>query len=489
MSIKVRFPPSPTGYVHIGNIRSAFYNYLFAKKNNGTFILRIEDTDRDRYIDDAVESLISTLNRIGITYDEGPYIEDGKIVQRGDNGPYIQSERLDIYKKYAEKLVEDRRAYHCFCSKDRLVKLRNQQQLVKMQTKYDRHCTKLSKEEIDLKLSANEPYVLRLLIPEGETTFEDEIRGEITIDNQEIDDQVIMKSDGYPTYHLAVVVDDNLMGVTHVIRGEEWISSMPKHILLYESLGFNIPAFAHLPLILNKDKSKLSKRQGNVATEDYLKKGYLPKALLNFVALLGFNPRGDQEIYTIEELIDGFDLKKVNKSGAVFDIEKLNWMNSQYIKNMPKEELLVAVRPYLDAVEVEVSDDALLKICEIEKERLIVLSDIVENMDMYLTQPSYLPITLVWKKADEKDAKEQLLRMQDFISELDEEMFRDIPLIEEAIKGYISSNELSNGNVLWPLRVSLSGEANSPSPFELIWVFGKQESLQRIAHAIRLLSA
>src|SRR3989339_1833333 len=368
MNVKTRFSPSPTGFLHIGSLRTALYNYLFAKKHGGTFLVRVEDTDRERLVEGAVESLIRTLETVGITYDEGPILVDGRLSEKGPNGPYTQSQRLPIYKEHAQKLVEQGSAYYCFCSKERLEELRNQQQIAKLQTKYDRQCLKLDHEEISRRLAAGESHVIRLQIPDGETTFQDEIRGPITISNSEIDDQVLMKADGYPTDHLAVVVDDHLMGVTHIIRGEEWISSVPKHVLLYNAFGFPMPSFAHLPLILNADKSKLSKRQGDVAVEDYLAKGYLPEALVNFVALLGFNPTGDREIYPVEELIDAFDLSCVNKSGAVFDHQKLDWMNGQYIKQLTNEELVIRCKTFLEKAEMEIDTVLFEKICFVEKD-------------------------------------------------------------------------------------------------------------------------
>lgn len=485
MNVKTRFPPSPTGYLHVGSLRTALYNYFFAKKYNGKFLLRIEDTDRERYVEGAVESLIGTLERMKIDYDEGPVVRNGKIVEKGNNGPYVQSARLEIYKKYANQLVDSGHAYYCFCSKERLTKLREQQQAIKQTTKYDRNCLKLSAEEIQTKLQSGESNVIRMKIPDGKTMFHDEIRGDVTIDNQEIDDQVLLKADGFPTYHLAVVVDDYLMGVTHIIRGEEWISSVPKHVILYNWFGFPIPIFAHLPLILNPDKTKLSKRQGDVAVEDYLAKGFLEEALENFVSLLGFNPTADREIYTREELIEHFDLKKINKSGAVFDVNKLLWMNGQYIKKLSDEDFVSRVKPFLKG---KVEDDILRRICKIEKSRINLLSDISAVVDSYQSNPVYEKELLVWKKSDSKDAKLQLKNILEFISSIDEIVFNDPQLIEQAISRYIKDNDLENGNVLWPLRVSLSGAERSPSPFELLWVLQKQESLKRIEHAVKILS-
>ncbi len=326
-TVRVRFAPSPTGYLHIGGLRTALYNYLFAKNNNGKFILRIEDTDRNRYVEGAVENLISTLNWIGLKYDEGP---DAK----GEFGPYMQSQRLDIYKKYANDLLENGKAYCCFCTPERLQELREEQQRQKLpQAKYDKHCLNLTKDEIKEKLESGIPHVIRLNVPaDQKVTFDDVIRERVEFDTSNIDDQVLIKSDGFPTYHLANVVDDHLMKITHVIRGEEWLSSTPKHILLYDFFEWEKPVFAHLPLLLNPDRSKLSKRQGDVAVEDYQSKGYLKETLINFVALLGWNAGDDKEFYYLDELVEKFSLERVNKAGAVFDLQKLNWLNAEHLR-------------------------------------------------------------------------------------------------------------------------------------------------------------
>ncbi|MEK7620117.1 MAG: glutamate--tRNA ligase [Patescibacteria group bacterium] len=485
MNVKTRFPPSPTGFLHIGSLRTAFYNFLFAKKHDGTFLVRVEDTDRERLVEGAVESLIRTLETVGITYDEGPILVNGKLAEKGPNGPYTQSHRLEIYKEHAQMLALQGSAYYCFCSKERLEELRNQQTIAKLQTKYDRHCLKLDKEEISRRLAARESYVIRLLIPDGETTFHDEIRGNITISNSEIDDQVLMKADGFPTYHLAVVVDDHLMGVTHIIRGEEWISSVPKHVILYKAFGFPMPLFAHLPLILNADKSKLSKRQGDVAVEDYLAKGYLPEALVNFVALLGFNPTGDREIYTVQELIDAFDLSRVNKSGAVFDRTKLDWMNGQYIRSIDSSRLFELVKPFWGTAS-GLEDTQKEKILAVEKERLTTLGELAQRAQMYLELPDYTAETLVWKKADAQDALMHLKNLETLMGSID---LSSRELIEGAIKKYIGDNGYQNGNVLWPMRVALSGQAQSAGPFDLLWVLGKEEGLTRIHTAITKLAS
>ncbi len=418
MKIVTRIAPSPTGYMHIGSLRTALYNYFYAKKHGGKFLLRVEDTDRTRYVEGSVEALIRMFHRMGIVYDEGPFIEQNRLVEKGEHGPYFQSERLSLYAEYAKKLIEKEGAYYCFCSADRLKEVREIQQAAKQPTKYDRHCKGLSQEEIQSRLQKNEPHVIRLFVPNGSTVFHDEIRGDIQIENSEIDDQVLMKTDGFPTYHLGVVVDDHLMNVTHVIRAEEWISSTPKHIILYQLFGWDLPVYAHLPLILNKDRSKLSKRQGDVAVEDFLDKGYLPEALINYISLLGFNPSGEKEIYTLAELIEGFDLSRVNKSGAIFDVEKLMWVNGEYLKQKTLEELMELVTPFLKKARLEMDEVFLKKIITIEKDRLVTLEKLSESARIYMSVLEYDPALLVWKKSDLVDAKKQLTDIFAFIQSL-----------------------------------------------------------------------
>ncbi len=487
MSVRTRFAPSPTGYLHVGGLRTALYNYLFAKRHGGAFLLRVEDTDRTRYVPGAVESLIRVLDRMGLGYDEGPMLEEGRVTQRGDRGPYIQSERTDLYQEHARLLLEKGAAYRCFCSSDRLESVRSQQELAKLPTKYDRTCLRLTPEEIESKRSANEPHVIRLRIPDGETVFTDLIRGAITIQNSEVDDQVLLKSDGFPTYHLANVVDDHLMEITHVIRGEEWLSSVPKHLALYHAFGWTPPAFAHLPLILNPDRSKLSKRQGDVAVEDYLARGYLPEALLNFVALLGFNPKADQELYDLRELAELFDIERVNKSGALFAREKLDWMNGAYIRKKTADELVELCRPFVSASGQTVEETAFKKICTVEQERLVLLSDMVEKVKAYGELPDYPASLLVWKKSSAEDARTELSAIRPVLQALPAETFSTIPLLDEAIRRYIEESGRQNGPVLWPLRVALSGASASPSPFELLWVLGREEADRRIEEALKRL--
>ena len=335
-NIRVRFAPSPTGYLHVGGLRTALYNYLFAKRNNGTFILRIEDTDRKRFVEGAVDNLISALKWCGLEFDEGPNTQ-------GNYGPYMQSQRLDLYKEYSENLIYSGHAYYCFCTQERLESLREEQQRQKLpQAKYDKHCLHLTQEEIKSNLDSGKQHVIRLNVPaDNIITFDDIIREKVSFNSSNIDDQVLIKGDGYPTYHLANVIDDHLMGITHVIRGEEWLSSTPKHILLYNFFKWEIPIFAHLPLLLNPDRSKLSKRQGDVSVEDYRSKGYLKEALVNFVALLGWNAGDDKEFYDMQALIDNFSLERVNKAGAVFDPEKLNWLNSEHLRKKEDKEIIL----------------------------------------------------------------------------------------------------------------------------------------------------
>ena len=486
MSVRTRFAPSPTGYLHIGNLRTVLYNYFFAKKHGGDFILRIEDTDQTRFVPGAIESLIKVLKTLEIKTDEGPALTpDGTIIEVGQNGPYVQSKRLEIYREHAQVLLEKGLAYYCFCSSERLDTVRKENELAKLPTRYDRHCLKLTPEEIKNKLAAGEKYVIRLRVPEGATEFDDLVYGHVKFENKEIDDQVLLKSDGFPTYHLAVVIDDHLMEISHIIRADEWLSSTPKHVILYKAFGWQIPVFAHVPLILNPDHSKLSKRQGDVAVEDYLKKGYLPEALNNFIALCGFNPKGDQEIYSMQEFTDLFDIEKVNKSGAIFDKEKLNWMNSQYIHKLSVDELTALCSPYVTEAGIDVSPELLKKICTVERERLVLLSDIVEKINSYQKLPDYQPEILVWKKSSREEALENLQKIIPLFKTLD---LSSVELIEQAIREYIVSNGLSNGAVLWPLRAALSGSATSPSPFELIWVLGKDESLKRLARGIEVLT-
>ncbi len=486
MNIRVRIAPSPTGYMHIGTLHTVLFNYFFARQQGGAFIIRIEDTDQKRFVDGALESLLKTLTTLGLEHDEGPVLNaDGTLSEKGSFGPYIQSKRLDIYKPYVEQLLEKGEAYVCFCTAERLEEMRAAQTAAKQTPKYDRHCLALSKDEVEAR-KKTEPFVIRMKVPEGSTTFDDAVRGPITIKHSEVDDQVLLKSDGFPTYHLAVVVDDHLMEITHVLRGEEWLPSTPKQVILCQMFGWESPVFAHIPLLLNADKKKLSKRQGDVAAEDFLSKGYLVDTLINFVGTLGFNPKSDEEIYSKAQLIELFDLSKVNRSGAVMNIEKLDWMNHQYIAKLDEQKLYEAVKPF--APEIDFTNPIALRALQIEKSRANRLTDFAASLAPYLGIPAYVPTILVWKKADAEDAKKNLENIRAILSGAGEEAFADITLIEGLIKEYISTNALQNGNVLWPLRVALSGAEKSASPFELLWVLGRGESLKRIENALNLLA-
>ncbi len=489
--IKTRFAPSPTGYLHVGNIRSGLYSYLFAKKHGGKLVLRIEDTDRERHVEDGVESILKILAWIGIVPDEGPQLEGGKIVQIGENGPYIQSERLEIYKKYAQELLEAGHAYYCFCTSERLEKLRADQQAKKRPTGYDGHCLSVDPKEAKQKVEVGEKHVIRLkMLKSGETVFNDMIRGEVRFKNELVDDQVLIKSDGFPTYHFAVVVDDHLMGITNIIRGDEWISSVPKHVQLYKYFGWEVPQMAHLPLMLNPDKSKLSKRQGDVATEDYRKKGYLPEALINFMAFLGWNPGTEKEIYTLDELIADFDLAKVGKTGAVFNIEKLNWYNKQYIKQLSNEQLLELSIPWLKEAKFEQYQvlsskyqATLPQAVGLERERITTLSELPEAIRFVFDLPGYKPELLIWKKSSHEEVKNILPQLVEFFASLDENDFAKQNL-EEKTKAWIAEKGLTVGSVLWPMRVALSGQENSPGPFEIAEVLGKKETITRLQLAL-----
>ncbi|KKT94500.1 MAG: Glutamate-tRNA ligase [Parcubacteria group bacterium GW2011_GWF2_45_11] len=485
--IKTRFAPSPTGYLHIGGLRGALYPYLFAKQHKGKFVLRLEDTDQSRYVKGAVENIIQTLQKIGLEWDEGPYLDKTlNIKQKGRFGPYFQSQRLPIYQQYAQKLIDSGQAYYCFCSTDRLEKLRQLQQGQNQPSKYDGCCRRLTEKYKSAKfkiqnsklLVNDRPAVIRLKIPQsGEVRFNDLIRGEVKIQMEDIDDQVLIKSDGFPTYHLAVVIDDHLMGITHVIRGEEWISSTPKHILLYQFLNWDLPKFAHLPLLLNKDRSKLSKRQGDVAAEDYLKKGYLPEALLNYVALLGWHPSDDRELFRLKELIKNFDLSRVQKAGAIFDSDKLNWFNCFYIKNKPDKELLRLAKKFLP----DVPDKLLDKILKVEKSRLSYLAEICDRAGYFLNLADYEPEILIFKKSDGGTARLALEKVMDRLNGLKKWQPEKI---KQALAAVVQENRLTNGDVFWPVRVALSGLKQSPPPEEIMAVLEKDESLTRIQSAL-----
>ncbi len=514
--VRTRFAPSPTGRLHVGGLRTALYNYLFARHNSGDFILRIEDTDRTRYVEGSIESIIKTLDLMDLKYDEGVVVEsDGKVAQKGDFGPYLQSERIRIYRKYIARLIESGWAYFCFCSQERLTQMRKRQQLQKLAPMYDGKCRELEKREVEDLLAKNTPYVVRLKIPkDGFTEFNDLIYGRIRVDNRTIDDQVLIKSDGYPTYHFASVVDDHLMKISHVIRGEEWLSSTPKHILLYEAFGWELPKFAHLPLLLNPDKSKLSKRQGDVAVEDYLKKGYLKEALLNFILLLGWNPKTEEEIFSLQEMIERFDLSGVNKYGAVFNVEKLDWMNGVYIRRMSLDELTKLCVPYLieagliEKVEKKLEPDDplasrfrvqdtgeevdfnyLKEVIALEQERMRKLTEVGELVKfIFVDELEYEKSLLVWKKMSFDEVRNNLELAYSVLEGVDERDFTKDNL-EKILRDLIEREKIKAGELLWPLRVALTGLRGSPGPFEVAAVLGREKVLKRIRSAVGLLKS
>jgi len=511
--IRTRFAPSPTGYLHVGSLRTALYCYLFAKHNDGDFVLRVEDTDRSRYVEGSIENLVKVLHSVGLEYNEGIILDnDGKITDKGNFGPYMQSQRLEIYKKYANELIKNNHAYYCFCSQERLGEMRKVQQAQKLAPMYDGKCRNLSKEEVEKLLNKNAPhpnplprgegdYVIRLKVPkDGFTEFEDLVYGKIRIENKTIDDQVIMKSDGFPTYHLANVVDDHLMEISHVIRGEEWLPSTPKHILLYKAFGWEAPKFAHLPLLLNPDKSKLSKRQGDVAVEDYLKKGYLPEALLNFILLLGWNPKTEEEIFSLEEMIKRFDLSGVNKTGAIFNTEKLNWINGAYIRKMDLDKLTMLSVPYLVEAGIikvssikyqvlssgeEIDFEYLKKVVALEQERMKKLSEIGELVKfIFADKLEYEKELLIWKKISFDEVVKNLELAYDELKKIGEKDFGKDNL-EKVLQSLMEKNNIKAGELLWPLRASLTGLKASPGPFEVAEVLGKEKVLERIKKGIK----
>jgi glutamyl-tRNA synthetase len=475
---RVRFAPSPTGYLHVGGLRTALYNYLYAKKNSGTFVLRIEDTDRNRYVEGAVENLIKALNWAGLNYDEGPEIG-------GESGPYLQSERLDIYKKYSEELIAKGKAYYCFCTPERLQTLREEQEKQKLpQAKYDKHCLHLSKEEIGKNLAAGISKVVRLKVePNQIIKFNDVIREYVEFESNNVDDQVLIKSDGYPTYHLANVVDDHLMKITHVIRGEEWLSSTPKHVLLYDAFEWERPVFAHLPLLLNPDRSKLSKRQGDVAVEDYRDKGYLKEALINFVALLGWNAGDDKEFYYMNELIEKFSLERVNKAGAVFDIQKLNWLNAEHLRKKPIDELLTMLKVEIHKSKYkdqDFSDKYLTLIIEAMKERVSFIKEFIDTCPYFYEEPKEYE-----QKSIDKNWNPETL---DYLKKLKEE-FADLndPKKEDFEHKLAKVSEELNvgkGKLIHPLRLAVSGQSTGPGMFDLLFILGKAEVIKRIDTAL-----
>ncbi len=483
--IRTRFAPSPTGRMHVGNLRTALYAYLIAKHEGGSFILRIEDTDQERYYAEALDIIYRTMEKTGLVHDEGPDIG-------GDAGPYIQSERqaAGIYMEYAKKLIDEGKAYYCFCDKERLESLRQTITTESGETKeiviYDKRCLHLSPEEVQEKLASGIPYVIRQNTPtEGTTTFHDELYGSVTVPNQELDDMILIKSDGFPTYNFANVVDDHLMGITHVVRGNEYISSAPKYTLLYQAFGWEEPKYIHCPLITDENHQKLSKRSGHASFEDLLDQGFVTEAVLNYVALLGWSPDSNQELFTLDELVREFDYHRINKSPSVFDINKLKWMNGEYLKNMEPERFSNLIMPYIK--EVITKDLPLDKIAALVKTRIEILPDVKELIDFFEALPDYDTALYCHKKmkTDERNSLEILKEEYECLKALEP---WTLDALHDRLMEYIAEKGIKNGMGLWPVRTAVSGKQSTPGgAFEIMEILGKEESLRRIEIGIQKL--
>ncbi len=477
--VRTRFAPSPTGYMHVGNLRTALYAYLIAKHEGGDFILRIEDTDQERQVEGALEIIYNTLKATNLIHDEGPDIG-------GPVGPYIQSERTAIYMEYAKQLIEKGEAYYCFCTKERLDLLRSNADALKRPFRYDKHCMNLDREEVESKLAAGIPYVIRQKNPvEGTTTFNDEIYGSITVDNTELDDMILIKSDGFPTYNFANVVDDHLMGITHVVRGSEYLSSSPKYNRLYEAFGWEVPVYVHCPPIMKDATHKLSKRHGDASYEDLVAQGYLKDAVLNFIALLGWHPGNDREIFSLQELIETFDYKHISKSPAIFDDVKLRWMNSEYIKGMSLSEFHELALPFYK--QALTKDLDLKKVSELLHTRTEMLNEIPESIDFFEALPEYSKDLYVHKKM-KTNFENSLITLQKVVPVFEALEDWSLDGIKEACMNLVAEMGVKNGIVLWPIRTALSGKQFTPGgAFEIAEILGKEESLKRIAAGIKLL--
>lgn len=480
--VRTRYAPSPTGSMHVGNLRTALYEFLIAKSQGGTFILRIEDTDRERYVEGAVDLIYRTLAAAKITHDEGPDVG-------GDFGPYVQSERKDMYLPYAQKLIDEGKAYRCFCTKERLEQLHEDS----VGGGYDRHCRDIPKEESDKMAAQGLPFVIRQKMPlEGSTTFEDEVYGTITVENSELQDQILIKTDGYPTYNFANVIDDHTMGITHVVRGSEYLSSTPKYNLLYEAFGWEKPKYIHLPLIMGKDSdgniSKLSKRHGSTSFEDLTSEGYLPEAIINYIALLGWCPKDNQEIFTMDELIKAFSIDGISKSPAIFDYDKLEWVNGEYLHKMSAEQFLELAAPY---IRQSIPDGAieLNKVAAILQQRVTRLTQIPETVAFLYEQPEYDKELFVNKKSKTnlENAPGILEMVIDSLSALPEWNYDSI---HDCLINLAKEKELKNGTVMWPARIAVSGKTVTPGgAIEILDILGREESLGRMKKGLEKLRA
>ena len=481
MKVRTRYAPSPTGRMHVGNLRTALYAYLIAKHEGGDFLLRIEDTDQERYVEGATEIIYRTVQETGLIHDEGPDKDGGC-------GPYVQSERQKsgIYLKYAKELIDKGEAYYCFCTPERLESLRREENGETIMS-YDKHCLHLSKEEIEANLKAGIPYVIRQNNPtEGTTTFHDEIYGDITVDNSELDDMVLIKSDGYPTYNFANVVDDHLMGITHVVRGNEYLSSAPKYNRLYQAFGWEVPVYVHCPLITNEEHQKLSKRSGHSSYEDLIEQGFLTEAVVNYVALLGWSPEGNREIFSLEEMVKEFDYHRMSKSPAVFDMTKLKWMNGEYMKAMDFEKFYEMALPYIQAVIHKDLD--LRKIANMVKTRIEIFPDIAGHIDFFEEMPEY-DVSMYTHKKMKCTAETSLQVLQDVLPILEEQTDYSNDGLYKRLMEYVNEKGYKTGFVMWPIRTAVSGRQMTPAgATEIMEVLGKEESLARIRAGIEKLS-
>jgi len=477
MSVRTRFAPSPTGYMHLGNLRTALYTYLYARKEGGTFILRIEDTDQEREVPGAVQIIYNSLKTAGLTHDEGPDIG-------GPVGPYVQSERKDTYLPYAKQLVESGHANYCFCTKERLEEARAEAEKKGESFKYDKHCLHLSKEEIQAKLDAGEPYVIRQNIPTtGKAGFDDVIYGHVEVDCETLDDNILIKADGLPTYNFANVIDDHLMGITHVMRGNEYLSSAPKYNLLYEALGWEPPKYVHLTPVMANAQRKLSKRKGDPSFEDLLSQGYLTEAVINYMVLLGWSPRGEREFFTLKELEEVFDLEGLSKSPSIFDTVKLNWFNAEYIRRLSPETYLEHARPWLNQMLDETKFDY-KRLCELLQSRTEVFNQLPEMVDFLKEMPAFDNELYTHKKMKTNpevalDALTRIRPIIDGVTEWTEEKLHD------AVMEAITEFGMKNGQMLWPLRIAISGKMSTPGgAFEIAYLLGKEETMKRLDASI-----
>ncbi|WP_425539718.1 glutamate--tRNA ligase [Microaceticoccus formicicus] len=482
--IRVRFAPSPTGYLHIGGLRTALYNYLFARQNGGKFILRIEDTDRTRFVEGALENLINSLKWAGVEYDEGVFLdESGKVVEKGDCGPYIQSVRQSqgIYDEYIEKLLESGHAYYCFCTKERLDNLREQQKSDGIIPRYDGLCRSVSLEEAKQRIANGEEYVIRLKLPVNtDIVVEDLVKGKIVINTNDMDDQVLIKSDGFPTYHFAVVVDDHLMGITHIVRGDEWLPSTPKHVYLYEAFGWDTPVFVHLPTVLNKFRKKLSKRNDDVSVDDFINQGYTAQGLVNYLALVGWSPEGNDEILSMDELIKQFSFNRVSKTGGIFDRDKLNWVNAHYIREMSDEDLASKIKPYLQ--EAKMIDDAypqekLNLLAATFKESLDRLMDITEQAAFLFEDK----VEITEEDAIEYSSKDHVSDLASaFIEELSGIEEVDLEFAKTVMKKIQKQTGIKGKDLFMPVRALLTGKVHGPELVNVIELLGKDKLIKRL---------